>query len=275
MKRMLAVLLLAVCAFPARADDLVSGLSQDIIQITSNYNGTDIVAFGAIENMNVMTAAGKLDVVVAVRGPDADITVRKKERVAGIWLNNHGVVMNGIASYYYVASTRPLSAVAPEDTLKRYGLGLDEIAPRSTTARTPSIAEPYRQALVRHKLIEGLYNENAGGVEFLSPTLFRARVPVPADVPRGQYNVQVYLFRDGTVISAQSTPLYVDQIGLERRLFNFAHQSPLGLRIFDRAHGRCPWLAFIHDLPPHSVRIARHRINAAAAQCVSEISRSK
>jgi uncharacterized protein (TIGR02186 family) len=51
-------------------------------------------------------------------------------------------------------------------------------------------------------------------------------VPVPADVPRGQYNVQVYLFRDGNVVSAQSTPLYVDQTGLERRLFNFAHQEP-------------------------------------------------
>jgi uncharacterized protein (TIGR02186 family) len=204
----------------------VAGLSQDIIQITSNYNGTDIVAFGAIENMNVMTAAGPLDVVVAVRGPDADMTVRKKERVAGIWLNNHGVVMRSIPAYYFVASTRPLSAIAPEDTLKRYALGLDELEPRSSTARNPAIAEPYRQALVRHKLIEGLYNENAGGVEFLSPTLFRARVPVPADVPRGQYNVQVYLFRNGTVVSAQSTPLYVDQTGLERRLFNFAHQSP-------------------------------------------------
>jgi uncharacterized protein (TIGR02186 family) len=226
MRRILAAILLTVCANPAQADDLVAGLSQDIIQIASNYTGTDIVAFGAIENMNVMTAAGPLDIVVAVRGPDADMTVRKKERLAGIWLNNHGVVMHSVPSYYYIASTRPLSAIAPEDTLRRYGLGLDEVRPRSSTARTPSIAKPYLQALVRHKLIEGLYNENAGGVEFLSPSLFRARVPVPADVPRGQYNVQVYLFRDGAVVSAQSTPLYVDQTGLERRLFNFAHHSP-------------------------------------------------
>jgi uncharacterized protein (TIGR02186 family) len=231
MKRVLIAICLAMCAGAAEADDLVAGLSQDIIQITSNYTGTDIVAFGAIENMNVMTAAGPLDIVVAVRGPDADITVRKKERVAGIWLNNHGVVMRAIPSYYYVASTRPLSASAPEDTLRRYELGLDLVEPDSTTARTPAIAEPYRQALVRHKLIEGLYNENAGGVEFLSPTLFRARVPVPADVPRGQYNVQVYLFRDGNVVSAQSTPLYVDQTGLERRLFNFAHQEPFAYGI--------------------------------------------
>ena len=44
---------------------------------------------------------------------------------------------------------------------------------------------------------DGLYTESAGGVEFLSETLFRTHVPVPAGVTRGQYNVEVYLFRDG------------------------------------------------------------------------------
>ena len=69
-----------------------------------------------------------------------------------------------------------------------------------------------------------------GGVEFLSDTLFRAHVPVPAGVMRGQYNVEVFLFRGGAVISAQSTPLFIDQTGLERRLYNFAHDQALRLR---------------------------------------------
>jgi hypothetical protein len=47
-------------------------------------------------------------------------------------------------------------------------------------------------------------------------------------VARGQYNVEVYLFRDGDVESVQSTPFFIDQTGLERRLFNFAHNQPLG-----------------------------------------------
>jgi uncharacterized protein (TIGR02186 family) len=50
---------------------------------------------------------------------------------------------------------------------------------------------------------------------------------VPAGVTRGQYNVEVYLFRDGEVVSAQSTPLFVDATGLERRLYNAAHDAPL------------------------------------------------
>jgi hypothetical protein len=45
-------------------------------------------------------------------------------------------------------------------------------------------------------------------------------------VARGRYDVEVYLFRDGEVVSAQSTPLFIDQTGLERRLFNLAHNVP-------------------------------------------------
>ena len=63
-------------------------------------------------------------------------------------------------------------------------------------------------------------------VEFLSYSLFRVHIPIPATVPRGEYTVEAYLFRDGTVMSAQSTPLFVDQKGLERRLYRFAHASP-------------------------------------------------
>ncbi|HEY0104851.1 MAG TPA: TIGR02186 family protein, partial [Rhizomicrobium sp.] len=79
---------------------------------------------------------------------------------------------------------------------------------------------------IRHKEADGLFGELPAGVELQIPTLFRARIPVPATVPRGTYDVEVYLFRDGTVMSAQSTPLFIDQAGLELRLYNFAHDKP-------------------------------------------------
>ncbi|HEY5238509.1 MAG TPA: TIGR02186 family protein [Rhizomicrobium sp.] len=223
MKRALLAFLL-MCA-PAQAEDLVSGLSQDQIQITSNYTGTDIVVFGAIENAG--NTPGPQDVIVVVRGPDTTMVVRAKKHVAGIWVNANRVLLNGMPSYYFLASTRPIAAIAPTTTLQGYGLGLENLQPSSTNTKTPQIAEPYLQALIRHELITGLYDEDSDGVEFLSPSLFRARVPVPASVPRGEYNAQVFLLRGGTVVSAQSTPLFVDQTGLERRLYNLAHEQPL------------------------------------------------
>ncbi|MEJ1969282.1 MAG: TIGR02186 family protein [Rhizomicrobium sp.] len=217
------VAVLVFSAMPARAtEDLVAGVSQDTIEITSSYTGTDVIVYGAIENPE---DTGTNDVVVVVRGPDTDMTVREKSRVVGIWLNRDQAKFYAMPAYYFVASTRPVDKIAASYTLQRYAIGLDNIVPERIVSHHD--AEPFRKALIRHLQHDSLYGEQPGGVQFQFPTLFIARVPVPAVVPRGQYNVEVYLFRDGTVISAQSTPLFIDQTGLERRLYNFAHVSPL------------------------------------------------
>jgi uncharacterized protein (TIGR02186 family) len=220
-------------AGPAGAqDDLVSGLSQDVVEISSTYTGTDLTVFGAIERPgegaksdNAKSDIAKSDIVVVVRGPDAAMTVRRKDRFAGVWINNARARLIGLPSYYFLASTRPLDEIAPGDTLRRYDLGLDNLRPE--TALSDGAIMPYVRALVRAETKKGLYSQDGAGVEMLSPTLFRVRVAVPAAVPRGSYVVQVYLFHDGTVVSAQSTPLYVDQTGFERRLYDVAHEWPL------------------------------------------------
>jgi uncharacterized protein (TIGR02186 family) len=226
MRLALAFVALCLCATCAVAEDLVSGLSQDQIQITSNYAGTDIVVFGAIESAETGATAAPRDVVVVLRGPDADFVVRRKARVAGVWINRDKITLYGMPAYYYAASTRPLSKLAPASTLAQYQLGLANLMPKSESTHMPSKGEPFRLAAIRARERQKLYAEAPDGVEFLGYSLFRVHVPVPASVPRGEYAVQVYLFRDGAVVSAQTTPLFVDQIGLERRLFNFAHDRP-------------------------------------------------
>lgn len=225
-----ALVLLILCAGAARADDLVSGLSQDQIQITSNYTGSDLLVFGAIEpdtESDAMAAAGKRNIVVIIRGPDTVMDVRRKQRYAGIWINDRKVTLTGMPGYYFVASTGPLGTIASEGTLERYQIGLDNVAPRTASARKISTIEQFRQAVVRERMRAHVYAFAPQGVEFLSKSLFRVHVPVPADAPRGQYTAEVYLFRDGEVISAQSTPFFVNQIGIERQLFNLAHDQPL------------------------------------------------
>ncbi|HSM97252.1 MAG TPA: TIGR02186 family protein [Rhizomicrobium sp.] len=222
-------LLLALLPAAACADDLVSGLSQDQIQITSNYTGSDLVVFGAIEqsaDTGDESETGKRDVVVVVRGPAAMMDVRRKQRIAGLWINNRQITLSGMPAYYYVASTQSLDKIAQPEMLGRYQIGLDYVKPERASTHNSSKAEQFRQAVVRERLRAHLFSQAPNGVEFLGYSLFRVHVPVPAGAPRGQYTAEVYLFKNGVVVSAQSTPLFVDQIGLERNLFNFAHNEP-------------------------------------------------
>ncbi|MGH6873043.1 MAG: TIGR02186 family protein [Rhizomicrobium sp.] len=225
MKALAAGLALLLAATAAKAENLVSGLSQDQIQITSSYTGTELIVFGAIEAGAGEQPRGARDVVVVMRGPGADMTVRRKVRVAGVWINRDAMTLYGMPAYYFVASTRPLGDVTTQETRQRYQLGLDEVQPQGESTHSPPKAEPFRLAAIRARARDGLFREDPQGVEFLSYSLFRVHVPVPASVPRGQYTAEVYLFRDGLVMGAQTTPLYVEQAGIERGLFAFAHKD--------------------------------------------------
>jgi uncharacterized protein (TIGR02186 family) len=225
MRRPALLIILWIAAIPAHGEDLVSGLSQDQIRITSNYTGTDIFVFGAIESIAPNDANAIRDVVVVIRGPDADMTVRRKARIAGVWVNRNSMMLHDMPSYYSVASSRPLSKIASSETLERYQIGVANVQPESVGTHNPAKAEPFRRAAVADRAHAGLYLEDTS-VEFLGNSLFRARVPIPATVQRGEYTAEVLLFRDGNVISAQSTPLYVDQFGFERGILNFARHEP-------------------------------------------------
>lgn len=218
----IAVLAVLAC-HPAHSAELVSGLSTDLIQINSSFTGTDFVIFGAIDPPRTQANAGMLDLVVVIRGPTLDMTVRRKERILGIWVNREQVAFAGLPGYYFLASTRPLEDIASATTLARFRLGAANLG---ATARTPiSTAESteFRAAIVRDRTRANLYREGPVGIEFLSPALFRARVPVPASVPPGEYRAEVYLFQGGTAVGAQSSPLSIDKSGFERTIYNLAY----------------------------------------------------
>jgi uncharacterized protein (TIGR02186 family) len=216
-----AAILFLLLSWPATAsENLVSGLSQDTIEIRANYNGAEITVFGAVERPET----AKPDIVVVVRGPEMNMRVLRKDHVAGLWINRDRVLLGAMPSYYFVAANRPLAEVAPKGIRSQYALGLDALRPASIKADDDP--KPFQQALLAQMQRAGLYLQAEDGVEFLSGTLFRVRVPVPSSAPRGTYVAEVYLLRDGHVIDVGSSELVIDQIGLERRIFDFSKADP-------------------------------------------------
>ena len=71
--RAIGLLLLLLCGLsPARAESLITSLSNHRVLINSNYTGTQIAVFGAIErDAQTVARATAYDVVVTVRGPTA------------------------------------------------------------------------------------------------------------------------------------------------------------------------------------------------------------
>jgi len=230
----LAVLLAAliVSVGPAAADNLVTDLSENLIAITSNFTGQQIVFFGTIDrDATPLTQdpglEGPRDIIVVIRGPREPITVRHKERVFGVWANVGGVDFDGVPGYYFVASNRDFEAMATQAVFQRHQIGAENLR---ITTRSEDVDEAalkdYKSAIIRSKREEKLFIEEPGGVQFLDGNLFRANVEIPANVPVGIYRTEVYLVQGGNVISVQSKPLYIDKSGIERSIYEFAYDRP-------------------------------------------------
>ena len=215
-----AVLVLAAGGRAVAAPPLVADLSSSHINITTGFTGTQLLLFGATEGVG--------DIVVVVRGPKRQEVVRRKERIAGIWVNYGAAELDNVPGYYAVASTRPLEVIAPPAVLDRYGIGTTNLGFRPVEgSEANGRVEPFVDAAIRIRSNEALYREHAGGVLFLGSSLFRASFEMPANVPDGRYTARVYLFGDGNVLQAQTSTLFVTKIGFERLVYDFAHDQPL------------------------------------------------
>jgi len=212
------LLILALFALPAKAQDvpLVADLSNHLVAITTGFTGTDVLLFGATD--------GPGDIVVVVRGPNSEEIVRRKGRYGPVWANADAVAFREVPSYYRVASSRPLEEFAPDTLLSRQQIGLETIRLISTEESVPpeQVAE-FRTALSRLKASENLYDQGVGDITMMSNRLFRTALHFPANVPTGTYMVEVYLFRDGAITSAEIVPLTISKIGIGADIYDFAH----------------------------------------------------
>lgn len=215
----------------AKADTLIADLSNHLIAITTGFKGTDLLMFGSID------APG--DIIVVVQGPLTSIVVRKKERVAGVWVNKANVTFENIPSFYAIASSKPIEQILSPEIQKQLNIGIENVPMKVNGELTPQEQEQFHEALIANKRLQELYYTDIARVNFMGRELFRANIFFPSNVPTGDYVVDIMLIRDKNVVGVQRTPLSISKVGFGAEIFDFAHQEKwfygllsIGLAIF-------------------------------------------
>ena len=222
----LVVTVTALVPRSALAEEVVMGLSQSSISITTNFAGSDILIFGAIKREEAIPA-GDLDVIVTIAGPSTPLTIRRKDRRLGMWINTDSVEIDSAPSFYAVATSGPLAQVLSQTDDLRHRVSIP-LAIRSVGApETVGDAQTFTEALIRIRTAEGFYKSLEGSVEVQEQTLFRSSISLPANPTEGAYSTRIFLARAGEVIAQYETVIDVRKVGLERYLFTLAHQQPL------------------------------------------------
>jgi uncharacterized protein (TIGR02186 family) len=236
MKRLALTLALAsfaaMIATPVHAEHLIVSVSNHRVTVTPNYAGEELVLFGAVERDTATPEnRGAYDIVVTIMGPRSTMVTRRKERVFGIWVNADSRQFLNVPAYLAVFANRPVNTVAPPEVLRRQQLGIDNIilTQRVGADFADVVADdPFRRAFVRLREEHGLYRESGNAVTFLTSSLFRTGIPLPAEVPIGTYQVDIKLLSGGTLVAHTQTAFEIAKVGFEQFVANAARSESLG-----------------------------------------------
>ncbi len=221
------LLLLTLISLPARAEEVVLGLSQDRVAITATFEGSEILIFGAVKREQAIPQGSPLEVVITVSGPDHPVTVWRKARRLGIWVNTDAVQVDAAPSFYAVASSGPFSQVMSNVEDQRHRVSIPRAIRSVGAPMNITDAQSFTEAVVRIRTNEGLYQLLENSVQIDEQTLFRTSIQMPANLTEGEYPTRIFLTRDGQVVSQFETVIDVDKVGLERWLYDMSRQKPL------------------------------------------------
>jgi len=217
-----------ITALPARAERLIVSVSNHRVTVTPNYSGEELVLFGSVEKDANTPPNRNYDLVVTVFGPRADMVTRRKERKFGIWINTDSRQFLQVPTYLAIFSNRPIDAIASPEVQRRQQLGMNNVVltQRVGTDYADVVPnDPFRSAFVRLRAQHGLYRESSSAVTFLTPTLFRTGIPLPAEVPIGTYTVEIKLFADGQLVTRTDTAFEIVKVGFEQFVATTSRQN--------------------------------------------------
>lgn len=232
--RALAVLI-AFCAMllaglaPARAEKLVSTLSNQDISITSSFDGELLTLFGNVEpetGSGQKYVEGPFHIVIVISGPHGSRVARRKSNVLGIWLNTQQVMFEDFPSFFHVLSSDKLADIADPSLLATEGI-LPASQARHSAQANWWTSMVFGRELVRLMTEKGLFGLEENAVGFLSETAYKASIALPSNVPNGTFVARTYLFKNGELVGKRSEGFLVRKTGFERFLGSASRDYPL------------------------------------------------
>jgi uncharacterized protein (TIGR02186 family) len=224
----LVLMLLPAAVLAQNVPKLVPDVSQRQIDIQSGFTGAEMLLFGAIIYPRGVAPEGQIDVAVVLRGPTRPITLREKQKIAGIWINADSTDFRSVPAYYAIASSRPLDDIVDDKTAAIYELGLDKLQLSPSGEVDAREQRRFVSGLVDLNSRNGLFRQETGTVEITDQVLYRARLNIPSSVPVGIYTAETLLIRNGRVIVADdNVEVRIRKTGFEQLITILAQDYSL------------------------------------------------
>ena len=222
MSRWLGRLILAcacIAHLPSWAEEpLVVVPDNKDVDIRMDFAGKELQAIGSMD--------GPADVIIKVMAPQQEATLSREIKLGPFWIGGEKVKVGGAPGLLFLYANRPIDSILAPEEREKYGLRLEGVAVHIEPALQAQAADEWRKAFFRLKEKEGFYREDDRAVQVFGNRLFIAHMALPSDLQTGTYTLETLLVKSGKVVGRDVAHFRVRLAGVERWMWNAAHDYP-------------------------------------------------
>ena len=203
----------------AYSEEIFFYLSEKEIQIQTDFKGKEIIVFGILQNNH--------DTIVAIKGPEKDTRVLKKDRILGLWFNTKRVIYKEIPHLFFIASSTPIKEILTSETIIKERLYFDELLTNAITQRDfidQKNLKKWNENFIKIKNLDNLYKEYV--FENIDNKLFQTRIFFPSNSIPGKYTVTIYQINNKIIVDKKNRVININKAGIGEKIYSFAHERP-------------------------------------------------
>ena len=106
---LIVIIVIFVFSKSILGDQAYFDLSDNEIEIQTNFNGKEVIIFGLTDP--------KFDTILVIKGPSKNTKVQKKERLFGLWINTKRIIYKDLPSIFFIASSSPINKILNEEAI--------------------------------------------------------------------------------------------------------------------------------------------------------------
>lgn len=206
---------------------LTMSVEHKSIPINAFYNGNTVLLKGMVDKGE--------DVVVKLSSDEGKETFMTKGKSAHLfWMNKNKITISGISSVYMLFSSRDIESSVSETDRDRYVLGYGAIEKRAVIApatdKTRLLGE-----FIKLKEKNRLYGTGKEKISLIPAAdgkyEYTLQVKLPYQVQPGQYKVEAYGVKNGSISDTASDAILVEPVGIVKAMTQLAsrHGALYGL----------------------------------------------
>ncbi len=211
--------------FELQAEEVYFDLSQDNIEIKTDFNGKEIIIFGLLKDNH--------ETLLTIKGPPSKMKIQKKDRYLGVWINNKQIIYSNIPTLFFLSSSSEVGKILPSSTLINENLSFEKILKNKTFNQNfifENNQDLWSKNFVRIKKKQLLYKEFE--MKIFKNKLFQTSVFFPPNTVPGTYNVDIYYIKNNTIINKDQKKIIVKKTGIGSKIYKFAKDNAATYGVF-------------------------------------------